>query len=612
VRYARYTGSGTATPVDVLISSGPSYNAHHLLTRWNAASNAVGATIQPALKYAADGTIALFCNDHASRYIVLTVQEGDPLWALGFEPGEYVQTTGNELSIEAQGAPRLWVVDLSGRTTCLPRIYVDDASGFEEDHWCVPPGAPYSLIDNYDTTADYVELATNIADPVRPYRYFASIEADDNEDLLLRQAFVFSSHWDTDLDNVTDAIKRSMGHLGGATEPVEWTLPLITSADVDYDELDTALGGVPTELSLFTAVVTEPVEWQELFGPHLGLLGIAPRITTDGKVGWARISTPTDLDAVSVEVDDEVWELVESASIAARIGGALLTGIELQYGYDYRGDEWPDASHIRWWDWAAETGQQRDQSYQLRGVATSTRMTAFASDRGELDGIIATVVRGTHFGLFGRDAVDVDIPCTFLGWQIRCGDVVKITHPMIPDIGKGVLGVASRLGVVVGRRLPIAGDEGVGTLTVRIPPDTNASNISPCARGDNWDVGSLTLTCSGAKDPLYAATGGNDLDELATIVAAEGDTAVLLWEYDVASPTGAYPLAGTVTSVDTDAETVTFTADPFSGGGIPAGDVEMTWPVWDSQSALQQAWLSISDTSYGLGATPDAGWKWGV
>lgn len=614
-RYFRKTTAGASVLVDVTVTGGLYASQAMLAGDWNVASIAAGSTHWPQIRPSVDtGEYALFCPDSASSYVEVMVREGDVLWALGFEPGTYVQEPGEDMEEKPGDDPRAWVLDLSGRGDARPMVYVDDSSQFTTDLWVVPPNAPYMRVAATTVSGGYdsVSLAPRIMDPVRPTQWYAAVDDGDEEDLILRHAFVFSSHWDTDLDDVEDAIKRSLGHLSGASEPTDWTIPLITSGDVDYTELTAALGGTPSALELFTAVVPEGVEWQELFGPHLGILGVCPRITTDGKIGWARIDTPTTLSAISVEVDEEIWELVESASIAARIGGALMTGVELKYGYDYRTDEWPRPSNIRWYDWAAEAGQQRDECYELRGVTTSTRISALARDRAELDNIIASAVRSTHFGLYGRDAIDVEIPCTYLAWQIRCGDVVLITHPLLPDTTAGAIGVTDRLGFVVGRRLPLAGDDGVGTLTVRIPPTVRASGIAPCARGDSWTVGTLTLTCSDATDPLYAASGGNDLTDLAAVIAAEGNTTVLLWEYDIATPTGSYPLTGTASACNATAKTITFTADPFSGGALPATGVEVTWPAWGSQSTQQKRWLAVADTAYGLGATPDAGYKWGI
>jgi hypothetical protein len=91
---------------------------------------------------------------------------------------------------------------------------------------------------------------------------------------------------------------------------------------------------------------------------------------------------------------------------------------------------------------------------------------------------VATLVTATHFGLYGRDAVDVEIPCTHLAWQLRCMDVVAVTHPLVPDVTGGTLGVTSRLGLVVGRRVRLTRrDHGIKALLSQGFPENIAKQL---------------------------------------------------------------------------------------------------------------------------------------
>ena len=620
VRYTVYRDDGTVDPAQYSVTlTGGTYGSwEHLMGAWNEESRAVGTTHRPMLVADLDGTLTLHVPGNADYYATIEIREGDPLWALGFDAGTITQALGADLDREQDDPPRLCTIDLSGSTRSAnrPKIWVHDASAFTADLWVVAADGPYTLVDSIDTSdpdAHSITLAAGVIDPVRSERRFIAVAHDAPEDLVIRHVVAFCSHWSSDLDDLEDAAKRAAGLLAGQSEPAEWCLSetQITSDDVDWTELTTALGATPAELSVFSDTLIEPTSWQALIGPRLGLLGVCPRVTDEGKIGWARVETPIALRASAVEVDSDVWDLLAAAEVSARVGGQLVTELEIQYGYDYRSGDWAAPTVLRWHDWQAETGQQRAMTAKLRGLIVSTRIPGLARTRGELDYLIAVAISATHFGLFGRDAVDVEIPCTFTGWQIRCGEVVKITHPLVPDTTVGEIGVTSRLGIVVGRRLPL-GRDGTGSLTVRIPPDVHASGIAPCALADSWSLVQLTLTCSGASTPLYAQAGENDLDDLEAVIAAEGNTTIQLWEYDVATPTGSYPLTATATACNASAGTITLSADPFSGGALPADGVEVVWPQWDSQSTSQQAWLSIADTSYGLGSTPDDGYRWGV
>lgn len=603
-----WTGSALdSTNVDVTVPYAL-YSTLSLSEAWTAASVSAFGTSHPALVRTDEGKYKILIEDSPTKSVTVQVREGDALWMLGFKLGNYIQPrwVGTDWAQEAQDEPRIWGIDLTGDTR--PYISVVDAEIFTPLLFVAPPNCPYLRVAVVSGTT--VTLAANSADSIRVQGY-AAVEADKEEDLLLKEAFVFSSFGATDIDTLHEAIQRSFGQLAGQKEPDDWTLPHITAADVDFDELTVALGGAHPALNLFADGVTEPTEWQDVFGGRLGILAIAPRITTDGKIGWARIETPTEQQAQAIELDADMWELKSSPDQKATIGVGTMTSAELKYGYDYRSSKWPKASVVNWYDWAAEVGKSRAITYDMRGLEVSDAIPDLARDRGELDYIIATAITSTHFGLFGREAAEVEIPCTRLAWQLLCGQVIKVTHPLTPNTPEGVIGVSDRLALVVARDLPTA-REGVGSLTVRIPPVVNAAGISPCALGDGWTVGTLTMDFSGADTPLYAKSGGNDLSDLAAVVTALGNTDVQLWEYNIATPTGAYPLAGTVTAVDTVAKTVVFDADPFSGGGIAAGGVEMTWPAWDDQNATQQEWVATADTAYGLGAAPDDAFEWGM
>ena len=608
IRYTRYSAGGATSVYNVAIPSALYLGANGLARAVTSALVDFGPTVPyPYMTASASGDkFVLSVDDDATYALEVTVREGDPIWALGFDAGTYVQEIAARMDAEAQNAPRLFCVDLS-RPGTRPLVAVVDNSEIEDGLFVVLPGASYIVVDSLVGSAP-VRLVRESTDALLGTVPYAAVDDGDEDKLVLRHAFVHAATWASAwLDGVASAVQRSFGHLAGQPEPRDWCVPILTAADVDYDELTAALGGTPGALALYTGVILEPTEWQEAYGPHLGLLGIAPRVTDDGCIGWGRIRTPTALDAASVEVDADLWSLIDAASVQARVGGSLVTGIELRYNHDYRTDEWPDPSVLRWHDWAAEAGQQRTQAYSLRGVRTSPHFVGIARDRAALDLTVATLVTATHFGLYGRDAVDVEIPCTHLAWQLRCMDVVAVTHPLVPDVTGGTLGVTSRLGLVVGRRLPIMGDDGVASLTVRLPPAVRASGIAPCARATGWNDETFVLSFSGASTPTYSPAGTSDLDRFVAGMDVE------LWAYDVDEQPVGFPVSAEVDAVDVDGDTLTLTADVLTAvGGLPATGCEVVWPDWDSQNAEQQRWLAIADASYGLGAAPDEAWVWGV
>ena len=213
---------------------------------------------------------------------------------------------------------------------------------------------------------------------------------------------------------------------------------------------------------------------------------------------------------------------------------------------------------------------------------------------------------GMHFGTYGRIS-----PTTIIGatWTCRqhdldCGEMVFLTHPTVVDVAEGTVGVTDRVAVVVSRRNSLT-DRQADSIGVLLPVVSNVGEIAPCALADpndvgtGWVVGTLTLTFGATNH--YAPAGETDLTHF------EAGMTVLVTEYDARIPAQA---AAVIQSVG--ANTIVFTADPFGGAGMPATGVWVHYPTYPASSAAQQAWLYFADTSYGLGAAPDPGYRWGI
>jgi hypothetical protein len=446
-----------------------------------------------------------------------------------------------------------------------------------------------------------VLFALRSQDPRRAKGYWA-IEGDKDEDLVIRHVVAFGAS--TGAETLKSALQRALGLLSGQTEPSSWIASGLSSDDIDWDEFDTAVAGSPVEMQLVSCAVVEPASVRDLFGARLGLLGIAPRLTDDGKIGWARIETPTELGASSIEVDEEMWSALDASHVEASLGGeALLSQIKIKCSHDYTTDKWSPPQTITWCDGIAERGRVRALTYDLEGLEVGGVGPWFA-DLRELRAVVASWTTAIHYGLFGRLASELEVPCVWKARQLKVGDHVKVTHPCLPDLPQGEIGMTARLGTVVGRKLRLT-DDGADVLSIRIPAVSRASGIAPTAKGTNWNQGAKTLTFADADTPLYAADGGNDLDEFSV-----GDP-VIFWEYGVSSPSGGWPVKGTIVTVDPIAKTVVLVDDIF-GASLPAGGVWMTWPSWESQTPAQKLWISVAGSDGELGVSGDAGFEWGV
>ncbi len=549
------------------------------------------------------GTYALVAELHASLYVKVRCREGDPLWALGFEPAEYKQDVGTQMVREAGRDPRAVVVDWSNDGASEgPELEVEDGAKFTAGLAAAVPGNAYAIVSS--VSGNVVKFRLRSQDRAREQPYWA---VEDDEDLVLRHVFALSPDR-TDPDTLVDAVKRFVHLLTGQLEPDTWCAMGLAADDVDWTELDAAVAGCPTQLLLWYDAVTKPTALKDLIAARLGVLGVAPRIIAEGKIGWARAETAIALNAEVLELDDDMWSGPDAADAEAVLGGeALLTQGLLRHSLDYRDDSWGPQVEITWEDGIAERGAVRAITYDLRGVVVDPTIPGAFTDHVQLRNTLSAWMTAIHYNLFGRLSAPIDVKCIWTARQLLAGDVVKVTHPNIPDLTEGELGVTARLATVYGKTSPHTSDQ-ADVLRVRFAPVDNASGIAPGALGDSWDVANLKMVFSQADTPLYAAAGGNDLTDFTA-----GDN-VLLWAWDTATQPVGYPLAVKLDTVDVGTKSVIFASDPFSGAGLPAsGKVWMTWADWDAQQPAQQAWLSICGVpGYDLGAGNDPPFEWGV
>jgi len=581
------------------------YTAQELIDEINSEISSSSASLKPVVIWSEDdgSKTSIRADDDTTWDVRFLIREGDPLWALGWSAGEIRQDPGVALEREADDPPKHCVVDMSMETRALDNaiVEVEDGARFVDDLYVQLGKGPYARI--HSISSNTIELWYQ--DPVRGKPFWA-IDHDDREDAVLRHVFVFPPALTTAF-GLSTAMKRALHLLSGQDEPDTWCAFGLEDDDIDWTELTTAMAGAPTALTLFVDCVTEPVSFAELFSARLGLLGIAPRITSDAKVGFARIETPIPLAASSVEVDSDMWSGMDAARVRVQLGGEGMVSQALcKFGYDYTTEKWARPIEVTWDDGIAERGRVRSISYDLRGLIIHDKIPGLTRNRAELVNLIVPWTTALQYGLYGRLAFPLELPCTWTAKQLLAGDVVKVTCPTIPDIRAGDFGVTTELATVTGKKSPHTTDT-VDVLHLRFSPSSRASGIAPSAKGTSWDVGTKTLTCAQADTPLYAASGGNDLDEFTA-----GDD-VLIWEWDTATPTGSYPLSATIASVSPSGKTITFTTDPFSGSGLPSsGAVIVTWPAWDDMTAAQQLWLAIADTGYTLGSGSEDGYHWGA
>ena len=193
----------------------------------------------------------------------------------------------------------------------------------------------------------------------------------------------------------------------------------------------------------------------------------------------------------------------------------------------------------------------------------------------------------------GREFGTVEIPCTWRAKNYKCGDIIAITHELLPDTVRGVIGMTARLAIVVGRKLRLTGG-GVDVITARLGPVVTSGGIAPCVLLSSDDAGAEG-TCAVAT--LYSPTGVSDLSWF------EAGHRVRLIEFDSTAPTETNAIILSIVGA-----AVTFTAGVFG-----AGQPTPCWMVpadWDTSDHTTFAYVGDHETYPTLGAGSDTGMEW--
>ena len=583
------------------------YTAAELAEAWNSAAYA----------FSPDHNIYLEWNDEkyqlrstavSGERFYLIITEGDPLWCLGFDPSTILSPLSSGLAAtEADDEPRLFCLQWGEHSrTVSPQFEVDDTSVFFEGQYIQVPGSHWGKIATASGTT--ITLEPRGFDGLLDSPPATWTIKDEEDDMVCRHVIVFGLTVSGYPMHIKESIKKALFLESGQSEPEQWLASGMSSDDIDFDELDEALSSVPTQLQKFYDVVIKGTEVWKLFAPALGSLAIAPRITSEGRIGFIRLQTPTLAQAVSVEVDEDIWSNLSPDEIEGAIGDtSLLNLIYIKHSKDYSIEEdnkqYGPPVKITWSDGWNQLRKTRSLEYECGCWHIGTRLSSGAT--GTLESFAQEMnqqIRATHFGLYGRESFTIDLPCTWTAKQIKCGDVVKVTSEIIPDMTSGVLGMTNRLGVVLGKTEQTTGAASE-RLTILFGADVNGTGIAPCAHADSWDSGSYVLTFSACDTPLFEAAGNNDLDRFSI-----GDN-VRLIQRDSASP---LTFTATIDNISIAGKTVKLTSLPF--GSLPAGGVYMVFADYDDASTDQQDWAYLADNaaSPSLGTAGDEPQEWTI
>ncbi|MHC4644084.1 MAG: hypothetical protein ACYTBJ_01185 [Planctomycetota bacterium] len=611
----RVVTSSTTEVTDGFINTG-FYTHEELADELESSINDVPPDIKISLRFNGEKYI-MSAPAESGKHIVVMVYTQDALHCLGFKPGHYYGAINAPFEIEADDPPWLLGINVPFHNTgSNSKIEVRDGSVFTANTYVQVQENVYAKIDSI--SGNELELKANSWDRNRrPDPPFIRIK-DDKDKMILRQCFVFE-HGSVILPGapmrIKAALEKALFLESGQTEPEEWCATGISSADIDFDELDDAMANTPEEFNTWLDCVVKPISVQKLFGPLFGLLGIAPRVTTEGKIGFTRIKTPNPLDVESVKVDTAVWDLISAAQTETTIGGSpLVNQVIIQHSFNYVKGKFGAPVKIWWKDGFNQLAANRTIKYQIRGFQVGFQSSLSSPvELSEFYNQLNQQLSVTHYGMFGREIFVADIPCTWLARQFSCGDIVHVTHDIIRDVSAGSVGVEDRLGIVIGKTTQTTENKG-DSLVVMFGPAGDYAGLGPCAYATTTDAGNDYVLFSNADTPFFEQGSDNDLKRfdrdnvrIRVLFIERDSTNPTVWSATIASN-------GVFTNPAVGEPYIEVTTMNNFPGTFPANGAYMVLADWDNAAAWMQdyCYLADNDSTPSLGTGEDDPHEWGI
>jgi len=321
-------------------------------------------------------------------------------------------------------------------------------------------------------------------------------------------------------------------------------VPYLAAADIDAST--TAVAARVSEISSLGSRnfnITEAAKLSDIISQELLLLGMLMRVNTSGAIEFKEFGLPSQTTVVSVTFDSS--DVVTPFGDAGMFPGwkpatdGIVSVVEVSPGAifvpEQRRVRLTNGGRRRYVSIAATT---RDpESYIYRDVASvsahknrgtgtlSIQPVALSTVDLTLDDAIAIGSRLCAF--FGRpyEVVTFQVRRTSESLGVRCGDVIGLTNPHVPNSGDGTRGVTARRCTVIGRRVSYdPADRGavVEFVVIMHSAASNSINVAgytpTCAitaaalvSGDIWDctVSASYLVPSGSYSTDFLTVDDN-------------------------------------------------------------------------------------------------------
>lgn len=353
-----------------------------------------------------------------------------------------------------------------------------------------------------------------------------------------------------DLAEFRDVVTLSSPHLANLG-----FMPLLTTDDLSSwtTEVDRAHGGFPL-LSKRRYEATASFSVEEMISQECRLLNLYPHMDSSQKIALSplTVASPTDpavktLDGSVILVDEggPTWEKNALGSINTVL------------------------FRTRW-----NTEEHVGPTFIIRDVTGISQRKA--SRRLSVEPIADTVASGgtgdysdyvniayPKLAVFSGDYAVVTMDVNLKAFDVYVGDVVKITHPWLPNPSTGKRGIVARPAIVIGREWqPARGRGKIKALLSyeKIGGYSPAFNVSATSGTPGTDV-VVTVTNSDPDDTLVTIWDDTAFDTLADAFPVGALVELVRWDMSVFTP-----LTGVVDSVNEAANQIDLTLDASWSG----------------------------------------------
>lgn len=329
--------------------------------------------------------------------------------------------------------------------------------------------------------------------------------------------------------------------------------PFITTEDLGaWDANVERAAAIAGPLATRSYVVAQATKLDELIANECRLLGLFPRLQSDGKIGMGFLELPSSATPTAFDLDDSNIIISDAQPKWERNGvwGSTNT-VQLLTGYNPQEDE-----H------AGPTFRVRDvTSLSVNKTSKEIKVEPKSLDAASFDARNVTDTFRRLLGVFGRpySILTVQVPYT-LRPSIYVGGICSITSNRLPNVVTGGRGISNVKGMVISRQWDLT--KPYGTIKI-IVSDAQLVGYTPTLRitGNTAKGGNEYALDVDTMDPanlVDLAPPGFDIS-----TAFPVDTRVQVMEWDSSTQTSQ---SGTVTITGDTQLQIDFDAAPtFTG-----------------------------------------------